>query len=103
MFGPAGLLGGTLLWLILMDKCNKHLKYSGGHSYFLVALGAYLSWYISRLDYNRVGQACKVLLFCYLIWGFFYMLQGGSVEFFGIKLKINYTKYKKIDSRKVLN
>ena len=89
MLGPIGLLGGTWLWLLLMDKCNRHLKYPGGHSYFLVALGAYLSWYISRLDYNRVGQICKVLLLCYLIWGFFYMMLGGSIEFFGVKLRID--------------
>ena len=89
MLGPIGLLGATWLWLFLMDMCNRHLKYPGGHSYFLVGLGAYLSWYISRLDYNRVGQICKVLLLCYLIWGFFYMMLGGSIEFFGVKLKID--------------
>ena len=88
MMGPTWLLGSTLVWLMLMEKCNKHFKYSGGHSYFLVALGAYLSWYISRLDYNRVGQICKVLLLCYFIWGAFYIVLGGTVHLFGFKLRV---------------
>ncbi|MCI8599782.1 MAG: hypothetical protein HFJ10_15310 [Lachnospiraceae bacterium] len=80
MFGYIGVILFTLLWLLMINKCNKHLDYHKKHSYFLVSLGTYLAWYINRLDFNRVAQACKVLLFCYLIWAIIFLAFGGTLE-----------------------
>jgi len=65
------------------------LDYHENHSYFIVALGTYFAWYINRLDFNRVGQACKVMFFCFLIWAVIYMVLGGAVRIgrFSIKLR----------------
>ena len=89
MFGYPGVFFATILWLVFVKACSKHLNYSKSHSYFVVAIGTYLSWYINRLDYNRVGQACKVMLFCFLIWSAFYLCLGGVFHFKKTAFSIN--------------
>lgn len=80
MFGYAGIVVFTLIWLMVIYNCNKHLDYHKPYSYFIVSLGIYLGWYINRLDFNRVGQACKVLFLCFLIWAIIFLLFGGKIE-----------------------
>ena len=89
MLGFFGIILFTLIWLAFIYKCNKHLDYHENHSYFIVALGTYFAWYINRLDFNRVGQACKVMFFCFLIWVVIYLVLGGAVRIgrFSIKLR----------------
>ena len=77
MMGFPGIVVFTLIWLAFIYKCNKHLDYHGNYSYFLVSLGIYFAWYINRLDFNRIAQACKVMLLCFLIWLFVYLIFGG--------------------------
>lgn len=80
MMGYFGIIAGTILWLAFIYKCNKHLDYHSEHSYFVVALGTYLAWYISRLDFNRVAQSFKVMLFCFFIWAVIYLVLGGAIN-----------------------
>lgn len=89
MFGFAGIILFTLIWLMFIYKCNKHLDYHESYSYYIVSLGTYLAWYINRLDFNRVAQACKVMLLCFLIWAFVYLVLGGVIKIgkFCIRLK----------------
>lgn len=91
MMGFGGVIIFTLIWLGFVKFCNKHLNYHASHSYFIVALGTYLAWYVNRLDFNRVGQACKVMLLCFLIWATIYLVLGGIIRIgkfsFRIKLK----------------
>ena len=82
MFGIWGIFIFTLLWLSFVHFCNRHLKYERAHSCFWVALGTYLAWYINRLDFNRVGQVCKIHLLCYLLWGVIYISLGGEMTLF---------------------
>ena len=89
MFGFGGIILFTFIWLAFINCCNKHLDYHGKHSYFVIALGTYLAWYINRLDFNRVAQACKVMLLCFLLWGVVYLVLGGTIRLgkFLIKLR----------------
>ena len=80
MMGFIGIIIFTLIWLGFVNLCNKHLDYHTGYSYFAVALGTYLAWYINRLDFNRVGQSFKVMFFCFLIWAFVYLVMGGIIH-----------------------
>lgn len=80
MMGFWGIVIFTLIWLGFVNLCNKHLDYHTSYSYFLVAIGTYLAWYINRLDFNRVAQSCKVMLFCFLIWAFIYFVMGGIIR-----------------------
>ena len=80
MMGYFGIIVMTILWLSFIIKCNKHLNYHKEHSYFVVALGTYLAWYINRLDFNRVAQSVKVMVFCFCIWAIIYLVLGGSVN-----------------------
>lgn len=91
MFGAFGVFVFTLIWLIFVKKCNKHLNYPKTYSYFIVSLGSYLAWYINRLDFNRVGQACKVMLFCFLLWAFIYLILGGTIYTYKYKIRLNKT------------
>lgn len=95
MFGFFGIILFTMIWLAFIYKCNRHLDYHENYSYFVVALGTYLAWYINRLDFNRVGQACKVMFFCFLIWSFVYLVLGGAVRIgkFSIKLRKTIAAY----------
>lgn len=88
MFGFIGIIIFTIIWLFMINACNKHLDYPKSHSYFIVALGAYLSWYINRLDFNRVGQACKVMFFCFLLWTIIYLILGGKLKLFNYEFYI---------------
>lgn len=80
MMGWFGIIVITILWLLFIIKCNKHLDYHSEHSYFVVALGTYLSWYINRLDFNRVAQSFKVMLFCFIMWAVVYLILGGNIN-----------------------
>lgn len=80
MFGYVGISLFTILWLMFIKACSRHLDYPRPSSYFIVSIGTYLAWYINRLDFNRVAQACKVILFCYIIWMVIYLAMGGSVR-----------------------
>ncbi len=80
MLGVLGIPLFTTLWLLFISKCNDHLDYPKPGSYFLVSIGTYLAWYINRLDFNRVGQACKVTLFCFLIWAAVFFILGGKIH-----------------------
>lgn len=79
MMGPVGIPLFTILWLMFIKACSRHLDYPKPESYFAVSLGTYLAWYINRLDFNRVGQACKVMLFCFLIWAVIYVALAGKL------------------------
>lgn len=74
MFGYVGIIIFTLIWLNFIKRCNNHLDYHANYSYFVVSLGTYLAWYINRLDFNRVAQACKVMFLCFLIWVVVYLV-----------------------------
>ena len=80
MFGYFGIVMFTLIWLMFIYNANRHLDYHEEYSYFIVSLGTYLAWYINRLDFNRVGQACKIMLFCFLIWAFIFLILGGTIK-----------------------
>ena len=80
MMGAFGILFFTILWLLFINCCNKHLDYHASYSYFIVALGTYLAWYINRLDYNRVAQSFKVMLLCFLIWTIVFLIMGGTIK-----------------------
>lgn len=80
MFGYVGVILLTVIWLIGIKKANDHLDYHKPYSYFIVSVGTYLSWYINRLDFNRVAQACKVTFFCFLIWLFIFLVLDGEME-----------------------
>lgn len=82
MFGIFGVIIFTLLWLCFVRFANKHLSYYKEYSCFIVSLGIYLSWYINRLDFNRVGQVTKITFMCFLIWGTIYLLLGGTIKIF---------------------
>lgn len=88
MFGVVGIIVFTVLWLCFVRYSNKHLSYVRKHSYFVVSLGVYLSWYINRLDFNRVGQVTKITILCFLMWAFIYMVLGGTVKMFGYSFRI---------------
>lgn len=90
MMGFFGIIFFTLIWLGFVNLCNKHLDYHLSYSYFIVALGTYHAWYINRLDFNRVAQSCKVMLFCFLIWAFIYLVMGGIIRIgkFSFKLRL---------------
>ena len=88
MMGFLGIIMFTLIWLVFIKFCNKHLDYHASHSYFIVALGTYLAWYINRLDFNRVAQACKIMLFCFLIWAAVYIILGGILRIGKFSLRI---------------
>ena len=79
MMGFLGIIFFTIVWLVFINFCNKHLDYHSSYSYFIVSLGTYLAWYINRLDYNRVAQSFKVLLLCFLIWAIVYLFIGGTI------------------------
>ena len=89
MFGIFGVPFMTLIWLFFVRWGNSHLSYRDESSYFIVSVCAYLSWYINRLDYNLVGQACKVMLFCYMIWAVIFLLLGGEVKIFKLKIRLS--------------
>lgn len=80
MAGFIGIIIGTIIWLFFVNKCNNHLDYHDGYSYFSVALGTYLAWYINRLDFNRVAQSFKVMLFCFLIWAVINLMFSGNIS-----------------------
>lgn len=80
MFGVFGILLFTCIWLFFIKTCSKHLDYHKPYSYFLVSVGAYLAWYINRLDFNRVAQSLKVTLLCFLIWAALYLIFSGSIK-----------------------
>lgn len=80
MMGSVGIPLFTILWLLFVKACSRHLDYPKPESYFVVSLGTYLAWYINRLDFNRVGQACKVTLFCFLIWAAIYVVLAGKLR-----------------------
>ena len=88
MFGVFGIMLFTVLWLMFVKACSKHLDYHKDYSYFIVAVGTYLSWYINRLDFNRVGQSVKITFFCFLIWLAIYLVLGGKIKTLDGKLKI---------------
>lgn len=90
MMGFFGIIFFTLIWLGFVNLCNKHLDYHLSYSYFIVALGTYHAWYINRLDFNRVAQSCKVMLLCFLIWAFIYLVMGGIIRIgkFSFKLRL---------------
>ena len=90
MMGFIGIIIFTLIWLAFINLCNKHLDYHTSYSYFIVALGIYLAWYINRLDFNRVGQSCKVMLFCFLMWALIYLIMGGIIRIgkFGFRIRL---------------
>lgn len=90
MMGFFGIVIFTLIWLGFVNLCNKHLDYHASYSYFFVALGTYLAWYINRLDFNRVAQSCKVMLFCFLIWAFIHFVMGGIIRIgkFSFRFKV---------------
>jgi len=88
MFGYMGIIGATIVWLLFIKACNKHLDYSKPYSYFIVSVGTYLSWYVNRLDYNRVGQALKVTFLCFVIWAVFYLCLGGKIKVGGYAVKL---------------
>lgn len=81
MFGFVGMILLTLIWLVGIKKANEHLDYHKPYSYFIVAVGSYLGWYINRLDFNRVGQACKITFFCFLLWAVIFLVLDGKIEF----------------------
>ena len=54
MLGVFGIFIFTIIWLGIINICNKHLDYHTPSSYFIVALGAYYAWYINRLDFNSI-------------------------------------------------
>lgn len=89
MLGAAGVPLFTILWLLVLGICNRHYSFHKSYSSFVVSLGTYLSWYINRLDFNLVGQACKVMLFCFLIWGVIYLIVGGRLEVFGRRIRLS--------------
>lgn len=93
MMGYFGILLSTILWLSFINKCNKHLDYHANHSYFVVALGTYWAWYINRLDFNRVGQSFKVMLFCFLIWAVIYLALVGTLTIGRLRIKFGNIKY----------
>lgn len=80
MFGILGIPVITIVWLSVVSLCNRHIMMPRKGSPFLIAAGVYLAWYINRLDYNRVGQVVKVMLFCYLLWAGIYLVLGGVLE-----------------------
>ena len=80
MFGYIGIIAFTIVWLLFMYFSNRHLDYHEKYSYFIVSLGIYLAWYINRLDFNRVAQACKIMLFCFLLWGAAYVVLTGVLK-----------------------
>lgn len=88
MMGFFGIVLFTLVWLVFIYRCNKHLDYHSNYSYFLVSLGTYLGWYIHRLDFNRVAQSCKVMLLCFMIWAAVYMFIGGSVKIGKVRMRM---------------
>ncbi len=81
MFGWAGIPLLTAVWMALLGFANKHMDFHKPYSYFIVASATYLSWYISRLDFNRVAQSLKVMFLCFLIWQTIFLIQGGEVVF----------------------
>ena len=87
MVGYFGIILSTILWLLFINKCNKHLDYHANYSYFVVALGTYWAWYINRLDYNRVAQSFKVMLFCFIIWAVIYMTLKGTMTIGRLRIK----------------
>ena len=88
MMGYFGIIMSTILWLLSVNKCNKHLDYHANYSYFVVALGTYWAWYINRLDFNRVAQSFKVMLFCFLIWAVIYLVLVGSLRIGRMRIKL---------------
>lgn len=88
MLGVFGILIFTIIWLGIINICNKHLDYHTPSSYFIVALGAYYAWYINRLDFNLVGQAFKVFILCFIIWAIPYLLLGGTINISRIRIKM---------------
>ena len=88
MFGMTGVILFTYVWLCFVRYSNRHLSYCKEHSYFVVSLGIYLSWYINRLDFNRVGQVTKITVMCFLMWAFIYMVLGGTVKIFNYSICI---------------
>lgn len=92
MMGFLGIIIFTIIWLVFVKFCNKHLDYHASYSYFIVALGTYLAWYINRLDFNRVAQACKVMLFCFVIWAIIYLILGGIIRIGKFSFSIRHKK-----------
>lgn len=80
MFGVLGVFVFTVIWLMILHYCNKHLDYHSSSSYFIVPLAAYYAWYINRLEFNLLGQAFKVFVLCFIIWAIIYLVMGGTVE-----------------------
>lgn len=79
MFGVIGVFTFTLIWLQFLKVSNEYLKHHKKYSSFVISIGTYLAWYINRLDYNRVFQAIKVTIFCFLIWSVIYIALGGDL------------------------
>lgn len=92
MFGIAGVILFTLVWLNFLKFCNKHLNHHKKYSSFIISLGAYLGWYINRLDFNRVFQSIKVIFLCFLIWVIIYLVLGGAIEVGRRRVRIKIAK-----------